>query len=69
MVETPQYNPPVDLRVSGNSNDTSKSQNQHVDFRLIFEILIFQVLAHSVKIVQTKVAKMGKPLSITPWSI
>ena len=59
MVETPQYNPPVDLRVSGKSNDTSKSQNQHVDFWLIFEILMFQVFAHGVKIVQPKVAKNG----------
>ena len=59
MVETPQYNPPVDLRVSGNSNDTSKFQNQHVDFWSIFEILIFQVFAHGIKIVQPKVAKNG----------
>ena len=69
MVEAPQYNPLFDIRVHGNSIDTSKYENQHVNFWLIFEILIFQVLAHSVKIVQTKVAKMGKPLSITPWSI
>ena len=59
MVETPQYNPLVDLRVSGNSNDTPKSQNQHVDFWSFFEILIFQVFAHGVKIVQPKVAKNG----------
>ena len=59
MVENPQYNPPVDLRVSGNFNDTSKSQNQCVDFQSIFEILIFQVFAHGVKIVQLKVAKNG----------
>ena len=59
MVETPQYNPPVDLRVSGKSNDTSKSQNQHVDFRSIFEILTFQVFTNGVKIVQPKVAKNG----------
>ena len=64
MVETPQYNPPVDLRVSGKSNDTSKSQNQHVDFRLIFEILMFQVFAHGVKIVQPKVAKNGGNSSV-----
>ena len=57
MVETPQYNPPVDLRVSGNSNDTSKYQNQHVDFRSIFEILIVQVFSHSVKIVQPKLVE------------
>ena len=62
MVETPPYNPPVDLRVSGKSSDTSKSQNQHVDFRSIFEILMFQVFAHGVKIVQPKVAKnVGNP--------
>ena len=48
MLETPQY-----------SNDTSKSQNQHVDFWSIFEILMFQVFAHGVKIVQPKVAKNG----------
>ena len=59
MEETPQYNPPVDLGVSGNSNDTSKYQNQYFDFWLIFEILIFQVFAHGVKIVQPKVAKNG----------
>ena len=59
MVETPQYNPLVDLRVSGKSSDTSKSQNQHVDFWSIFEILMFQVFANSVKIVQPKVAKNG----------
>ena len=59
MVETPQYNPLVNLRVSGKSNDTSKSQNQHVEFRSIFEILMFQVFAHGVKIVQPKVAKNG----------
>ena len=52
MVETPQYNPLVDLRVSGKSNDTSKSQNQHVDFQSFSEILMFQVFAHGVKIVQ-----------------
>ena len=67
MVETPQYNPPVDLRVSGNSNDTSKSQNQHVDFWSIFEILIFQVLAHGFKIVEPKRAKNGgNPSVLTP---
>ena len=59
MVKTPQYNPLVNLRVSGNSNDTSKSQNQHVDFWPISEILIFQVFAHGIKIVQPKVAKNG----------
>ena len=59
MVETPQYNPPVDLRVSGKSSDTSKSQNQHVDFWSIFEILILQVFPHGVKIVQPKVAENG----------
>ena len=59
MVETPQYNPPVDLRVSGKSSDTSKSQNQHVDFQSIFEILMFQVFGHGVKIVQPNVAKNG----------
>ena len=59
MGEAPQYNPLVDLRVSGNSSDTSKSQNQHVNFWSIFEILIFQVFAHGVKIVQSKVAKNG----------
>ena len=59
MVETPQYNPPVNLRVSGNSNETLKSQIQHVNFWSIFEILIFQVFAHGVKIVQPKVTKNG----------
>ena len=48
MLETPQY-----------SNDTSKSQNQHVDFQSIFEILMFQVFGHGVKIVQPNVAKNG----------
>ena len=66
MVETPQYNPPVDLIVSGKSNDTSKSQNQHVDFWSIFEILMFQVFAHGVKIVQPKVAKNGGNPSVYP---
>ena len=63
MVETPQYNPPVNLRVSGNSKNTSKYQNQHVGYFLsIFEILNFQVFAHGVKIVQPKVTKNdGKP--------
>ena len=64
MVETPQYNPPVDLRVSGKSSDTSKSQNQHVDFRSIFEILMFQVFGHGAKIVQPNVAKNGGNSSV-----
>ena len=59
MVETPQYNPPVNLRVSGNSNETFKSQIQHVNFWSIFEILFFQDFANGVKIVQPKVAKNG----------
>ena len=64
MVETPQYNPPVDLRVSGKSSDTSKSQNQHVDFRSIFEILMFQVFGHGAKIFQPNVAKNGGNSSV-----
>ena len=61
MVETPQYNPTVNLRMSGNSNNTSKSQNQQVS---IFEIVIVQVFAHGVKIAQPKVAKNGENLLV-----
>jgi len=53
MLETPQY-----------SNDTSKSQNQHVDFWSIFEILMFQVFGHGAKIVQPNVAKNGGNSSV-----
>ena len=67
MEETPQYNPLVDLRVSENSNDTSKYQNQHVDFQSIFEILIFQVFANGVKIVQPKVAKFKSVWKFQRW--
>ena len=63
-MEPPHYNPLVNLRVSGNSNDTSKSQHQHVDFMLIFEILIFQVFARGVKIVHPKLAKNGGKSSV-----
>ena len=56
MEKTPKYNPLVNIRVSGNSNNTSKNQNQHVDFWSIFKSLIFP---NGVKIVQPKVAKNG----------
>ena len=62
----PQYNPLVDIRVHGNSNDTSKYENQHVFFWSIFEILNFQVLADGVKIVEPKMAKMGETPQFNP---